>query len=255
MLSRSLAQGSKVVARSQAGFASLSSCRITPADVQLRRTANDRIILEKDLGAQKKAFDEARNDLAYCLSFANDDSDFERNFLRIVGNHTVHGLYFDTWLGIESQISQNLQFPSKQMQAQLNISKNQLRTIKKHPVVEEHPLPKTLDEAFFHARYPTVITEARAPFRIVDVNHAWEDLCGFSYVEAKGKTLGELLQGPETDKANATALIYKVMQGEEAGTTLMNYKKNGDLFRNRIRAGPIYDGSDIKYLVGVLQEV
>jgi PAS domain S-box-containing protein len=124
--------------------------------------------------------------------------------------------------------------------------------------VDNAPLPKTMDDALRPTRRAIVITEAKKPFRVFDVNRAWEDLCGYSYVESKGKTLGSLLRGPETDQLAATSLIAKLLQGEdEAGTTLVNYTKSGRCFQNRIRVGPLKDAesSHVTHFVGVLQEV
>jgi PAS domain S-box-containing protein len=180
--------------------------------------------------------DNAYGDLAYCLSFANDDSDFTENFAQL--------------------------FPNEQMQEQLAISKNQLRNYGKRTeqkissvVPNSEPLPRTIQDALRRSSRAIVITEAVKPFRIVDVNKAWEDLCGYSYVEAKGKTLGSLLRGPETDTLAGTALISQLLHGEEAGTTLTNYTKDDRAFRNRIQVGPLMDGSDVTHFVGVLQEV
>ena len=172
--------------------------------------------------------EEIRNDLAYCLSFAPSDesSDFASNYGKL--------------------------FPDERMKQQLKHSQGQL--LEDH--IDNRPLPNTLEDALRPSRRAIVITEARAPFRIFDVNKAWENLCGYTHVESSGKTLGTLLRGPETDHVAATGLIAQLMQGEEAGTTLTNYTKSGERFRNRIRVGPLYnDGGEIKYFVGILQEV
>lgn len=139
------------------------------------------------------------------------------------------------------------------MTEQLRISKDQLKRVEVK--YDSDPLPKTLQDALRPSRRAIVITEATKPFRVVDVNSAWESLCGHSYVEAKGRTLGDLLQGPETNKQAATALIAQLLLGEEAGTCLTNYRKDGRPFRNRIRVGPLLDESKVTHFIGVLQEV
>jgi PAS domain S-box-containing protein len=177
------------------------------------------------------------SDLAYCLSFANYESDFNQKYAQL--------------------------FLNERMQEQLAISKNQLRdygekTAQKSssvaPVSES--LPRTIREALRRSSRAIVITEAVKPFRIVNVNKAWEDLCGYSYVDAKGKTLGSLLRGPKTDTAAGTAMFApQLLRGEEAGATLTNYTKDNREFRNRLQVGPLMDGSDVTHFVGVLQEV
>ena len=103
-----------------------------------------------------------------------------------------------------------------------------------------------------------VVTEATKPFRVVDVSQAWEGLCEYTFVESKGKTLGSLLRGDETDQLAATAMIARLLGGEEqAGATLTNYTKSGRRFRNRVRIGPILDEqtNHVTHFVGVLQEI
>ena len=70
--------------------------------------------------------------------------------------------------------------------------------------------------------------------------------------------MGSLLRGPQTDPLTATTIISKLLQGEnDVGATLVNYKKNGQPFYNRIRAGPIYneETGEISHFVGLLQEI
>ena len=114
-----------------------------------------------------------------------------------------------------------------------------------------------MSEALRPSQRAIVITERAAPFRIWNVNPAWEALCSYSFLESRGRTLGSLLQGAETDTVAATNLVAKLLQGEqEVGTTLVNYRKDGRRFQNRIRVGPIYDDAhQVTHFVGVLQEV
>lgn len=152
------------------------------------------------------------------------------------------------------------------MQAQLRESKKQRQQVQSAMAtvsaesLDTAPLPRTLADIRRATHRAIVVTETKAPFRIVDVNRAWENLCGYSYSECKGKSLGELLRGPETDPIAATALIANLLKGEEeAGTILVNYTKDGRPFRNRVRVGPVYqdedDRSPVSHFVGVLQEM
>jgi PAS domain S-box-containing protein len=135
------------------------------------------------------------------------------------------------------------------MLSQLNIARGQLR--------KEEALPSTLADALRPSKRAIVITEATEPFNIVSVNTAWEGLCGYTLQESRDKTLGSLLQGPDTDVRAATCLISQLLNGEEeAGMETTNYTKSNRAFRNRVRVGPIVDESNnVKYFVGVLQEV
>ena len=89
--------------------------------------------------------------------------------------------------------------------------------------IDHEPLPKTIESALRSSHRAIVITETKKPFRVVNVNEAWETLCEYSYVESKGKSLGSLLRGPETDQLAVTALMSQLLRGEEAGTILTKY--------------------------------
>jgi PAS domain S-box-containing protein len=131
----------------------------------------------------------------------------------------------------------------------------------------DEPLPRTLEEALRPtSRRAIVVTETTRPFRVVDVNRAWEDLCGYTYVESRGRSLGSLLKGPETDPLTVTALISQLLRGEEATALVTNYTKEGRKFLNRLHVGPLYHQDDAirpggkeprraAYFVGVLSEV
>lgn len=124
------------------------------------------------------------------------------------------------------------------------------------PIFHEEPLPHNLAEASI-ADDPRaiVITEATMPFRIVSVNDSWEKLCGYSQNECRGHTL-EMIQGPETNRSAITALMAQLLKGEEAGSVLTNYSKNGRKFHNRLRVGPLKnDQGLVTHFVGVLKEV
>jgi PAS domain S-box-containing protein len=172
--------------------------------------------------------------MAYSLSFANHQS--KDNTDALSSTNFVNG-------------------PNELMEQQLVNSQNQLRRTVEKDEWDDAPLPRTLDDALRPSNRAIVITETTVPFRIVDVNTAWEGLCGYSFVECQGKTLGSLLQGPETDRSAVTAVVSTLLRGEEAGAVLTNYTKDGRAFRNRLRVGPIMDGDHATHFVGVLQEI
>lgn len=158
--------------------------------------------------------------------------------------------------------------PSALMRRQLEFSQDQLRRPHVNSVVppkgtrssklmDNLALPKTLEEIMRQKSRAIVVTETAKPFRVVDVNACWEGLCGFTFSEARGKTLGSLLKGPATNQVAATGLVAHLLQGQEAGAVLTNYTKEGREFRNRIRVGPVYDesGTNVTHFVGVLEEI
>ena len=135
------------------------------------------------------------------------------------------------------------------------------------------PLPSTLHDAYLefglhefssqlkvrnmHPR-AIAITEATPPFKIVEVNKQWVDLCGYSRKKAVGKTLKDLLQGPDTDLRVAKSLVASLLQGQaESEAVLTNYRSDKQKFRNHIRVGPIKDQVTGKttHFVGVFKKM
>jgi PAS domain S-box-containing protein len=135
------------------------------------------------------------------------------------------------------------------------------------PSFSSYSLPKTLRDALRPSSLAIVVTETKAPFRVVNVNQAWEDLCGFTFLESKGRSSGSLLKGEETDGVALTCMIKKLLEGEEAIAIVTNYTKEGRKFRNRVHVGPLADtdngcsstsddiGSTSSFFVGILREV
>ena len=121
---------------------------------------------------------------------------------------------------------------------------------------QDEVLPRSLQEASMpNDPRAIVITEAEMPFRIVSVNHSWEQLCGYTQKECRGETL-RCIQGKETNKSAVTALMAQLLKGEEAGTLLTNYTKDGRKFHNRLMLGPLKNNDGlITHFVGVLKEV
>jgi PAS domain S-box-containing protein len=147
------------------------------------------------------------------------------------------------------------------MEEQLTMSMNQLvrpkpKSSSKNLAVDDEPLPRTLYDALSPSSRAIVVTETSNPFRVVDVNKAWEGLCEYSYFESKGKSLGDLLKGPETDPLTVTSLVSQLLKGEDVSAIVTNYTKSGRKFRNRLHVGPLYDDhGSVTHFVGVLQEV
>lgn len=135
-----------------------------------------------------------------------------------------------------------------------------LETVLQRHYLKEN-LPKTIEDALKDKR-PIVVTTAESPFSIVDVNDAWESLCGYRREEAIGRNLGELLQGTDTDVASANNLIRTLQETGFSETVLTNYAKNGRQFTNHIQVGMIPSGDDSgtyssnnSYFVGVLHDI
>ena len=124
-----------------------------------------------------------------------------------------------------------------------------------HEINRQQPAHKNLDDIAMDQR-AIVVTEASSPFRIVDVNKAWENLCGYSREQAKGKRLGELLHGPETEYAISQNLVEKILSGSRYSEAILtNYTRQGRKFQNRVSLGHFETDEGESYLMGFLEEV
>ena len=78
---------------------------------------------------------------------------------------------------------------------------------------------------------PIVLCDAKDG-SIVHCNGAWSETCGYSIVEAFGRTNKELLQGPDTDCDSARELVRELRSTSSSRRVLRNYKKDGTPFWN-----------------------
>lgn len=197
-----------------------------------------------------------RDSMAYSLSFAGAESDFcSSTFQNLLDNRMKRQLENVTKQSLKRQ--KDLEVASRTNFVNENHDLH-VASVPSEREVELHEaqLPRTYASATkSDDPRAIVVTEASKPFRIVSVNAAWEQLCGFSAAECHGKTL-ECLQGPDTDYQAINALMAQLKDGEEAGTVLTNYTKTGRKFQNRLRVGPLTNDNDkVTHVIGILTEV
>eukprot|EP00584_Thalassiosira_punctigera_P009130 CAMPEP_0172529968 /NCGR_PEP_ID=MMETSP1067-20121228/3874_1 /TAXON_ID=265564 ORGANISM="Thalassiosira punctigera, Strain Tpunct2005C2" /NCGR_SAMPLE_ID=MMETSP1067 /ASSEMBLY_ACC=CAM_ASM_000444 /LENGTH=303 /DNA_ID=CAMNT_0013314107 /DNA_START=123 /DNA_END=1034 /DNA_ORIENTATION=+ len=226
--------------------------------------------------------DSLREHVAYSLSFAGDsslESDFESDdTFPLLDDRMKRQLRasYDALLSPSDKDAQKLR---SRLPPQLDLCKLELEALAFGERIKRKlpPLMEPDDEEISAARYPRplpkytsdissskldedaraiVITDTKNPYRVVAVNTAWENLCEYTLEECKGRSLGRLLHGPETDLSPVAAMIGKLLQGEECRGILTNYTKHGRKFRNNLRVGPIFDemGKTVNF-VGILREV
>ena len=98
-----------------------------------------------------------------------------------------------------------------------------------------------------------IITETKAPGRIIACNAAWTQLCGYAPEDALGKT-PRMLQGKDTSVCKARSFtrqchqnkirseenVFAAWQGR-ARTKLVNYTKNGRAFVHCLQTRRVMD--------------
>ena len=90
---------------------------------------------------------------------------------------------------------------------------------------------------------------------LVYVNDAFTRMTGYSFAEAVGQNC-RFLQGEETDKRAVDQLRAAVEDGYEVSIDILNYRRNGTPFMNRLLVAPIF-GEDGKpaFFFGMQKEL
>ncbi len=215
--------------------------------------------LAKDTFFQKlEEKSEEHSQLSYSLSYATPESDFTNPVLASMLDKRQKKQLENANATLLHNHANQLTSTKQVLRENSKQTSNEYQELRAHAELLSHedPLPTNMEEATISSDdRAIVITEAEVPFKIVTVNSAWESLCGYTKDECSGKTL-DCIQGPETNEAAITALMAQLLRGEEAGTVLVNYKKDGSKFLNRLRVGALRDDNNsVTHFVGVLKEV
>ena len=90
---------------------------------------------------------------------------------------------------------------------------------------------------------------------IVYANKAFEDMCGYPKEEIVGRNC-RFLQGKDRDQPEIDRLRQAIKKGDAVEVTLRNYKKDGELFYNRLDIKPLLDDrGNIVYYLGVQYDI
>ncbi len=90
-------------------------------------------------------------------------------------------------------------------------------------------------------RMPMVITDPHQPDNpIIFVNAAFSKLTGYGRDEILGRNC-RFLQGPETDRDDVDRIRAAIAERESIEIDLLNYKKSGERFWNRLLISPVFD--------------
>jgi PAS domain S-box-containing protein len=77
--------------------------------------------------------------------------------------------------------------------------------------------------------------------RISWVNESFTRMTGYTLDEARGKTPGELLRGPESDVETVVAMRDAIRRGEPFSAEILNYARDGRPYWNAVEAQPLRD--------------
>ena len=89
---------------------------------------------------------------------------------------------------------------------------------------------------------------------IVYVNEGFEHLTGYSRDEVIGRNC-RFLQGDDRDQEGVEQLRKAIAKRESVRVELRNYRKDGSMFWNELHLTPIFEGDELKFFLGVLNDV
>lgn len=88
---------------------------------------------------------------------------------------------------------------------------------------------------------PEVLVVAGPDCRVQQVNSAFFEMCGYTIDDVRGRKPGEVLQGPETERAAVDRIRGALKERKPCTETLINYHRNGSRYRVRLSITPILD--------------
>ena len=92
---------------------------------------------------------------------------------------------------------------------------------------------------------------SRADLPIIYVSEEFQHQTGYPPEEVLGRNC-RFLQGPETDPRAVTAIRNAIKNRYEITIDILNYRKDGTEFWNRLHIRPLYDAQDkVLYFAGV----
>jgi PAS domain S-box-containing protein len=101
----------------------------------------------------------------------------------------------------------------------------------------------------------TISDPSREDNPLVFVNDAFTTLTGYEKDEARGRNC-RFMQGPDTDPESVARLREGIDAGEQVQVDLLNYRKDGTPFWNRVDVAPVRnDDGDITNFVGFQRDV
>lgn len=120
--------------------------------------------------------------------------------------------------------------------------------------VEDHVLLK--NRALNVAAEGITISDMRLPEQpLIYINEGFERLTGYSSESMIGKNC-RFLQGEETDPATVHEIREALVSGKECVVEILNYKKDGTQFWNRLSLTPVLDqDGGVTHFIGVQSDI
>ena len=126
-------------------------------------------------------------------------------------------------------------------------------------LLHEFPLPEQLalkDRVLARSAEGITIVDARFPdMPLIYVNEGFERLTGYSPEEVLGRNC-RFLQGDETDSSAAQEIRRALRERRECTVEILNYRKDGTRFWNRLALTPIQDDAgQLTHYIGIQSDI
>jgi len=100
------------------------------------------------------------------------------------------------------------------------------------------------------------LADARRPdCPLIYVNKGFERLTGYTREQAVGQNC-RFLQGPDTDPRSVRRMREAIVAGEGLILDLLNYRKDGSRFWNRVSLRPVVSaGGEVTHVIGIQSDI
>ena len=121
---------------------------------------------------------------------------------------------------------------------------------------DDQDWPALMDRALSKAAEGITIADARQPGRpLIYVNEGFEQLTGYSAEEALGVNCS-FLQGDDVDPDTVEFMRRAMREGRECTVEVLNRRKDGTPFWNRLSITPIRDeNGEVSHFIGIQSDV
>ena len=114
---------------------------------------------------------------------------------------------------------------------------------------------QVLNHAINEATVSIIIADIRKEGQpVIYVNQAFSDLTGYDKSEITGRNC-RIMQGEKTNSKDAARIRHAINNREPIEITLLNYRKDGSSFYNRLILTPVKINGEVTHYIGFQQDV
>ncbi|MEW9799466.1 PAS domain-containing sensor histidine kinase [Alteromonas sp. CYL-A6] len=101
----------------------------------------------------------------------------------------------------------------------------------------------------------TGVTICDSEKRVMWVNRTFEDITGYTLDEVRGKRLGQVLQGEDTNPDTASQIREALNREAEVDVEILNYRKNGKAYWNHLLISPVKRNGILTHFIAIQHDI